>query len=365
MEEHMAGKSLDAMTPKTGEIFAEFKGPLEFLRNAGVANKKLGGGDVGNLTRELTEMSNRGMQWGNTAMKNPGQISRMAPDLARWGVKSLADLQAIDIPGKGTLYYNKGNNTVLPADFGSSMHGKGGTYFSLKNVNGRALPVTEWTDTSDRQAIMGGLSVLGAAAGLGGLGAALGGAMGTSTALGNAAVGAGMGALQGGVSGGLEGALKGAIGGGLGGVVSHFNPAGMAGVTNPALQAGMNSAISGGLRSAIGGGNIMQGVVSGGVGGAMGQMFGPLGGYAGGALTNYMFGNNAPTNQQIRYGVPPNAGGGGLSQAQATPSTMSQLPPGVLARIRAGQAKLNEAGRQSGGLENLANWGQKNLGWTA
>src|SRR5574337_151192 len=251
MEEHMAGKTLEgAMPPKTGSIYEDFKGPLEFLRSAGVAQKSTGGGDVENLTRELTELSNRGVQFGNKAMKNAGQINKMAPDLARWGVKSLNDLQAFDIPGRGTIYYNKGNNTVLPADFGSSMHGEGGTYFSLKNINGHVLPTTEWTDTSDRQAIMGGLSVLGAAAGLGGLGAAIGGATGLGTAGGNALVGAGMGGLQSAAGGGNF--LKGALMGGLGGAVSALNPAGALGVTNPTLQAGLNSALSGGLRGISG-----------------------------------------------------------------------------------------------------------------
>ena len=306
MEEHMAGKGLESLNSGTGDIFASFTGPLEFLRNAGVSNKKLGGGDEANLIRELTELGNRGIQFGNTAMKNPGQISRMAPDLARWGVKSLNDLQAFDIPGRGTLYYNKGNNTVLPSDFGSSMHGEGGTYFNLANINGHVIPKTEWTNTSDKQSIMGALTVLGAAAGLGGLGGVIGGAIapagttaaGTS-AIGNAALGAGMGALKGGVTGGWAGAGLGALTGGLGGAVSYANPAGYMGINDPTVQAAINSAISGGLKSGITGGDISQGALSGGFSGAMGQQFGTLGSMAGGALANMAFQGNqqAPANR--------------------------------------------------------------------
>lgn len=363
MEEHMAGKTLEgAMPPKTGSIYEDFKGPLEFLRSAGVAQKSTGGGDVENLTRELTELSNRGVQFGNKAMKNAGQINKMAPDLARWGVKSLNDLQAFDIPGRGTIYYNKGNNTVLPADFGSSMHGEGGTYFSLKNINGHVLPTTEWTDTSDRQAIMGGLSVLGAAAGLGGLGAAIGGATGLGTAGGNALVGAGMGGLQSAAGGGNF--LKGALMGGLGGAVSALNPAGALGVTNPTLQAGLNSALSGGLRSAIGGGDVLQGAVSGGLSGLGGQMFGPLGGYAGGMLGNMLFNQKGTTPPQAYSMATAGQGAGGAPTSQQG-APVSSFPPSVLARLRqlTGQVE-QKTGHEAGGLRNLAGWGQQKLGWT-
>lgn len=333
-------------TPAQMGIWDAFSGNLAYLRSAGVANKKTGGGDVDNLTRELTTLGNNGMKWGNKAMQNAGQISRMAPDLARYGVRSLNDLVPVSVPGYGTLYYNRTNNMVVPVDFGSSMHGEGGTYFTLQNVNGHVIPVTKWTDTSDKKSIMGGLSVLGMVAGLGGLGSALGSAMGTSAATGNAIVNAGMGALQGGVTGGLSGALKGGLMGGLGSVagssINSFNPGGM--LTDNAAMAsminkGITGGLTGGLNAGLKGGDIGQGalsgltaggtsgLVSGLMGDSMGGMGSMLGGKAGSFLANQLFGGNQtpPQMPQQQRQVASNYQNPGMNRRQFNISQLGAL----------------------------------------
>lgn len=347
------GSGMNIFAPK-GDIWNKLTGDLAYLQNAGIAQKTTGGGDEANLTRELNMLADRGMQWGNTAMQNPGQISRMAPDLARYGVKSLTDLQPVNVPGYGTLYYNKANNSIIPADFGSSMRGEGGTYFSLKDANGQVMPATKWTNTSDREAIAGALSVLGAAAGLGGLGAFLGGAgmTGLGTTAGNAMVGAGTGALQGGVSGGWQGALKGALSGGLGGAVSAVNPAGMAGVTNPTLQAALNQGLSGALKSGISGTDPTRGALSGALSGAGGAEFGSLGSMAGSMLGNYLLPGSAPQPTAVPGQYPTPSGTGALSQAyaQMSPETRRQ----AFERVRSQVAGSSAPGAQ----QMLANLNQ-------
>lgn len=151
--------------------------------------------------------------------------------------------------------------------------------------------------------------------------------------------------------------------GGLGGVVSHLNPAGTLGITDPTIQAGLNSALTGGLKSAIGGTDLMAGIGSGALSGAMGQMFGPLGSYAGGALGNMAFGGKETPQSQMQYFQNTQRG---VGQRSSTQGPMSPLALLNQARQHVQASGLDQGSKSNvlGGFNRLEDTGRNKFGWT-
>ena len=256
---------------------------LRYLADLKIADKSHGGGDVSALSGQVGDWVNRGLNLGNKAGSTEEQIARLAPDLARYGVNSLDDIQAIQVPslsgqGNQTVFLNKNTNEIIPTRFGSDMGGKGGSEYYLANVGGHAVPVSKWRDTSDRQEILGALSVLSMAAGpllapyAASAATSLSAATGMSQAAANALVQAGMQGLKGGVMAGvgggniLQGLASGALNSGLGSTIGLTNPGSMVSdnsVISNAINSGLKGAGSGGLNSLIYGGDFGSGLTSG------------------------------------------------------------------------------------------------------
>lgn len=232
----------------------------ENIRNMQIASKtygsEIGRGDTARLTQEFQYLMPKTKS--GSAAEN---AARAAADLARYGVNSLSEIKSERIPiagGKGytDVFYNSATGAIIPAEFGSSMQGEGGSYFSLKNANGQAVPTAAWTDTSDKQE-------LGTIAAM--FGTVLGGA-----ALGNALLGGGSAAS--GVAGAEAAAAAGAA------------PTGFAG-TAPAMGAAagewtLPGALSGvsGATQAAGGATLATALGSPGyAGGLFGTSGGPTG----------------------------------------------------------------------------------------
>ena len=273
---------------------------LKFLQSSPIARKNTGGGNADLLTKELNALLGvaPGYSLKNKAGGNQEHISRLVPDLARFGVNSLFDIKSYQVPdpsGKGTttVFYDSRNNRVLPREFGSSMKGKGGSDYYLNAMGPLSVPGTSWRDTSERDTIAGVLGVLS----LGFAGPAMGALQGAglSAAQAGALYGAGAGALQSAVTGqnALKGALVGGatgyLGGSIGSGTGQTNLAASLGVDNATAQAIVNGAIKAGgsaaLQSAISGNNLgdslLGGAIQGGVSGGLGQALG------GGALNQY------------------------------------------------------------------------------
>lgn len=122
--------------------------------------------------------------------------------------------------------------------------------------------------------------------------------------------GAGKGALMnglttaargGGIGDILKGAATGAVTGGFGGAVSSINPAGYAGISNPALANGVNGAVTSGSIAAATGGNVGQAVggslFSGGINAATNYAMGQGGAAtpSGGNGMSYNFDSGTPS----------------------------------------------------------------------
>jgi hypothetical protein len=323
------------------------------------AQKDQGGGDAAALMQEMAKLGISG----NTAGSAQELINRMAPDLARYGVQSLSDLrpQTITGPsGKPTqVFINQRTGQLVPVDFGSSMKGEGGSYYNLATgPNGQVTVQPHWENTSDRDAIAGGLSILGFAAGLSPLGSMLGSATGLGTTAGNALVSAGSSALQGGVSGGWKGALTGALASGAGSAIGALNPAQYV-TDNATLQSALNKGLSGATGASLKGGDPLSGALSGALSGGLGQQYGALGGMAGGMLGNYLARNYLNNGQASQPNMQ-----AALGSTSAPAQNQTGIPPSVLAQIREMQSKIQANGGSGSGLDKLANWGQTKLGWT-
>ncbi len=357
--------------------------------------KKLGYDNRANtqaLINELNTLSGQGYNIKNASGNTAKQIQRLAPDLARYGVKSLNDLSSVKMMNPYTgkeesVFYNKTTGTLLPTEFGSSMKGEGGSYFKLHDYNGRVLPISNWKDTSEAAdyaplAMMASM-MLGPA--LGPLASSLGGSLAGATGM---STGLATGLTQAGLSGLAQGALTSAMGGNFGqgflggalgsGISSGINSLGfgnsvansLAPLGNTAGEAALNSAISGGVDSAlakgltgglmarIGGGDIGKGALSGALSGGIS---GGLGGYlqgmgadstlanlAGGQLgklaSSSLFSPNSGTNNRGQSGE--------LSQAQAAQQNalakrqyhLSNLPQYAQDRVQGGLNRLRGYG---------------------
>lgn len=270
---------------------------LQFLFDSKVANKAAGAGNVDALSGELTRLWQNGLKFGNKSGHSEEQIARMAPDLARYDVQSLSEIKPYSMPdptGRNEtvdVFYNTRTGQVIPTKFGSSMKGEGGSGYRLVNVNGQAVPVPVWKDTSDKQDILNVISTLGfvlgpalapaMAASTAGAAQSLAASTGMSQAAAQAAVNAG---LQGTVQGGLtslaggdfsKGFLSGAAGSGVGSLAKWANVGGQL-ASNPTVANAINSAVTGGAKagvnaainggdpgSAITGGALSSGLASG------------------------------------------------------------------------------------------------------
>jgi hypothetical protein len=278
---------------------------LRFLADTETANKdygkKSGSGDAGRLEQELQNIVSHGVSFKNKSGSSEEHVKRMAADLARYGVDSLSELKAYTLPapkgGGGTkdVFYNTRTGVIIPSTFGSSMKGEGGSYYRLQNVNGRAVAVPSWADTSEAADLAPALAVITlgagaafAAAGYAAMaGQAIAGATGVSAATGTALANAGFAGTLSGVtsaaSGGSfgKGFLTGALGSGIGSAVSAYNPGAMI-TSNAAIGNTINKAISGGLSGGLGaainsgdaGGGALRGFVQGAVSGLAGQYVG-------------------------------------------------------------------------------------------
>jgi len=268
---------------------------LDYLRNAPIAQKNTGGGNADLLKREMTMLLDGtipGLSYGNKSGNDYAQIERMVPDLARFGVQSLFDIQAVPVPdpsnpgGTTTLFYDKRNGRIIQRDFGSSMKGKGGSNYYLNNAGPLAIPSTEWRDTSERDVIAGVLSVLSLAAAPAAIGALQGAGMSAAAAGGT--YGAASGALNSAVSGNnvLQGALVGGatgyLGGKIGGGEGQLNIAKSLGVDNATAANLLNSAIKGGVTGGLTslstgrdlGESVLSGALSKGIQGGLAQYIG-------------------------------------------------------------------------------------------
>ena len=282
---------------------------LKELQSSPVAQVNRGGGNDALLRKELESFTSTvpGYSLANRSGNTAQHIERLVPNLSRFGVQSFFDLKPVQVPdpsgnGTKTLFYDERNKQFIPGDFGSSMAGKGGSYYNLVNAGPLSLPTASWTNTSDGPSIAKALGiaslVLGPAA-IGGISSLTG----LGTAGSGALFGAGMGGLQAGLTGGnaLKGALVGGatgwLGGRIGGKAGQLNLASKLGVDNATAQALLNSAVKSGgsaaLRSAVTGGDIgnslLAGAVSGGLSGGLTQALGggSLASFGGGALGKY------------------------------------------------------------------------------
>lgn len=285
---------------------------LRAILNAPVANKSYAqkvGVDPNaasqSILNQLGMLQQAGLNYGNKAGSAENQMKYLAGDLARYGVSDLNNLKAYQVQspttGKMTdIFYDSKTGAIVPTDFGSDMSGEGGNWYKLKNVNGRAIPVNSWADTSEAGDYIGALSVLAMPV-TAGLTSYLAPMVSTATGLGTAGATALTGA---GVSGLTQGALTaagggdfgkgflgGALGSGIGSAVGALNPAGMLGVdaaTSPTLSSAINKGIAGGLQGATNAAINKQDI-----GDAFGR--GALGGAISGALApniSDLFGND-------------------------------------------------------------------------
>lgn len=313
---------------------------LQFLAKAPVATKKTGGGNVDNLINELTALVPKGYKIDTKSGNTAKQIQRLAPDLARFGVQSLSDLKAYQVPapnGKGTksVFYNQRTGTVLPENFGSSMKGKGGSNYSLVAVGDRVLPVASWRDTSEAADLAPALMVLTAGAGLAlapaaaAIGSSIANATGMSAAAGQALATAGASGLLQGTTSALAGGdfgkgfLTGAVGSGIGSAVGAYNPGGMI-TSNAAIGSTINKALASGLSGAAGAainkGDVAGGAVRGFVQGAVSGLAGSyVGNQVGGAIGNLVAKALGTTSGGGQAPAP----AGGTQQATAAPAPVA------------------------------------------
>ena len=304
-----------------------------------VANKGVGGGNVGALSAEMDQYAKAGINFGTASGNSAKQIARMAPDLARYGVASLNDLEAVQMPsptGKGTVdvFHDRRTGRIIPTEFGSSMKGEGGSTYRLRNFNGRVVPVAVWKDTSEAKsfaplamaASLGAGLLLGpAAAAIGnslssGLGLAAGStaasvASAAGSAVASGVVQGGISALSGGDFG--KGFLTGAVGSGIGSAVGGINPGSYA-TSNATLGNAINKALSGGLGGAAGAaisgrdaaGGALQGFIQGGVSALAGPLVGQQAATALGSLASRLGAGLLGSGGS----QPASAGGGGAPQ---------------------------------------------------
>lgn len=175
---------------------------LQKILTSQVANKsygtRTGSGNTSRLEQEFSALMRS-----NKSGSGLEHAQRAAADLSRYGVNSLSDLQAVQVPmgkykGKDqlqTIYYNKTNGTLVPTDFGSSMKGEGGSYYTLMTTpQGQVVPKGTWTDTSDKNDLMTVAAMFAAPLGAAALG--LGGSAGAISGGGGAGGGFGGGALS-------------------------------------------------------------------------------------------------------------------------------------------------------------------------
>lgn len=163
-------------------------------------------------------------------------------------------------------------------------------------------------DSPEFGLILSGLAA--AAGGVAGAGLAAGAGYGAGTAIGGAAAGAGAGfagtaARTADVGDSLKGA---AVGGATGGLVSGINPAGLAGVTDPAYARAINGAANSGLRAGLTGGNIGSSMLTS----AGGSGLSLAGQYGLGALNN--MDSDPYANETARFSNYQDPMSGGYSQ---------------------------------------------------
>lgn len=373
----------------------------QWLTSTRTAHEKTGGGNIDALMNEMNAMLGQGINFGTQSGSAAQQIRRMAPDLARYGVTSFNDLKPYTIPsptGKGTIdvFYNTRTNTLVPVDFGSSMKGEGGSNYTLKNINGRVVPVATWRDTSEAKEYAPLAMAAGLAMGpaLGGLASSLGGSLASATGLSS---GLATGIAQAGLSGLGQGALSAAMGGNFGqgflggalgsGITSGIGSLGIgdkvAGFIDPS-DAALKSAISGGVNSALAKG-LSGAAISGLMGGdpMRAGLAGALSGALSGGVGNYLQGMGAdPALAGFAGSQLGKLGSSFLSSPSSRPSTPvatgaapgnsafghSMGPLGMIAQARRdiGGSGLGAPQQNSlfGGLNRLENRGRSQWGWT-
>lgn len=334
------------------------------------------------LLSQLGALQQAGLNYGNKAGSAEEQMGYLSNDLARYGVSDLNDLKSYQVKSPTTgkmidIFYNNKTGAIVPTDFGSSMHGEGGNYYSLKNVNGHAIPVNSWADTSEAGDILPALAILAMPLTMG-LTSALAPAVGAATGLGSAGATALTGAgIQGLTSGALssaaggdfgKGFATGAIGSGIGSGITALNPAGLAGIKNATLANAVNKGISGGLSgltgAAINGGDVGKGALAGLTSGAISGAVSPaikdllggdkgagmignfLGSQAGKYASNSLVGSKSPTTV-VKQGAQPvsttSTPASGLRQLD-----LSRLPPQAQERIRSAYGTLSGLGANLG-----------------
>lgn len=251
------------------------------------------------LFKQLQEYEGLGVNFVTKGMGAGANRAVMTDRLSGYGVDSLQDVGVATDASGNQVIYNRNTGQALPSRIGKTTKGHGQqNYYLHATPEGFVVPSVGWKDTSDNKQIAQALSIaalvaapwalpaLGAATGLGAMGA-------------GALYGAGTGALTTGIAGGdplkaaLVGGVTGAIGGSIGSgmkipgtntVLPQTNlGASLLGSGSSQLaQNAANALIRGGLSGAIGtaayGGNALKG----GALGALSSLGGALGGAAGG-----------------------------------------------------------------------------------
>ena len=383
---------------KMADWMAKLSPEMKEILKAPVANKtsyKTTGTDLSAATQallgQLGQFQSAGLNYGNKAGSAETQMAKLAADLARYGVDDLSQIKSYTVKNptmtnrNQDVFYNAKTGMVIPTNFGSDMGGKGGTYYSLKNVNGQAVPVGSWQDTSNAGDYIGALSVLAMPV-TAGLTSYLAPMVSTATGLGTtgatALTGAGVSGLTQGAltaAGGGDfgkGFLGGALGSGIGSAVGALDPAGMLGIdaaTSPTLSSAINKGISGGLQGATNaainkqdiGDAFGRGALGGAISGALApnisdlfgndegskMLAGVLAGQAGKLGTNALLGQPSQATPPV----------GGLTQAAnqaAAPNTVaasgprqlniSHLPQQAQDNIRKAYGKLTGYGANLG-----------------
>lgn len=293
-------------------------------------------------------------QYGVADIDRNTSMDALARSLLNYGVRDLADVGLAQDDQGNPIYYNQRTGKALPEDLFNVQSKKTQTGFGLTvDEKGNIIPVMDSTFTATRakrlkrnSMAVGALAAFAAPWALPALGAAAG--LGTVGA--GALYGAGTGALQAGVGGGdvLKGAVVGGVGGGVGAGLGGSSVIKGLGPTMSKVAAGaIRGGLTGGLSAGLYGGDILKGVGTGALAGGAGglgaaafggdpnTLIGKLTGTAGGALggrIGQQLGSTLIGNPYAQNG--PAAQGQQQERPQQGGGLPSWLPEHVQQRLR-------------------------------
>ena len=147
----------------------------------GIADSKLPGGDAANLREELTRA---GIDLTNKAQAHEPNLTWLTDSLAKYGVKSFADLRAdtLQTTKKGAtqdIFWDARQGKIIPKDLATSFQGPGKTIYQLQRAeNGEVGVRASWGGSSDWDVVRGVAMVVGVMSGAAALDVAISGTVG-------------------------------------------------------------------------------------------------------------------------------------------------------------------------------------------